>query len=75
MLDELCSFFGENQVMYGSDWPNSDLMGPYEELLNVVRQYFTAKGPAIAEKFFWRNSVAAYRWLKRDANQPQLNHA
>jgi len=75
MLDELCSFFGENQVMYGSDWPNSDLLAPYEQLLNVVRQYFTAKGPMIAEKFFWRNSVAAYRWVKRDRNQPQLNHA
>jgi L-fuconolactonase len=75
MLDELCSFFGENQLMYGSDWPNSDLLAPYELLLHVVRQYFTAKGPTIAEKFFWRNSVAAYRWVKRDRNQPQLNHA
>jgi L-fuconolactonase len=75
MLDELSSFFGENQLMYGSDWPNSDLLAPYEQLLNVVRQYFTAKGPVIAEKFFWRNSVAAYRWVKRDANQPQPNHA
>lgn len=75
MLDELSNFFGENQLMYGSDWPNSDLMAPYELLLHVVRQYFTAKGPTIAEKFFWRNSAAAYRWLKRDANQPQPNHA
>ena len=75
MLNELSGFFGEDQLMYGSDWPNSDLLAPYQQLLNLLRQYFTAKGSTIAEKFFWRNSVAAYRWIKRDANQPQLNHA
>ena len=33
-------------------------------------EYFTGKGQAAAEKFFWKNSVAAYRWVKRDASQP-----
>ncbi len=69
-LDELFGIFGEDRVIYGSDWPNSDTWGPYPLELKIVREYFTAKGPAVAEKFFWKNSMAAYRWVKRDARQP-----
>jgi hypothetical protein len=32
-----------------------------------------AKGRDVAEKYFWKNSIAAYRWVKRDASQPQLS--
>ncbi len=64
-LDELFGIFGENRVIYGSDWPNSDTWGPYPLVLKIVREYFTAKGPAVAEKFFWKNSVAAYRHAGR----------
>ena len=28
-----------------------------------------------AEKYFWKNSLAAYRWRKRDPAQPQLGAA
>ena len=72
-LDELWDIFGEDRLMYGSDWPNSDHWAPYPQVLNVVREYFSSKGPAVAEKFFWKNSSAAYRWVKRDANQPGSN--
>jgi predicted TIM-barrel fold metal-dependent hydrolase len=64
-LDELFGIFGEDRVIYGSDWPNSDTWGPYPLVLKIVREYFTAKGPAVAEKFFWKNSVAAYRHAGR----------
>jgi L-fuconolactonase len=70
-LEELWDIFGENRLLYGSDWPNSDLWVGYAEQLDVLRQYFIAKGTIIAEKFFWRNSVAAYRWQKREATQPE----
>jgi len=69
-LDELWDIFGEDRLMYGSDWPNSDHWAPYPQVLNVVRDYFTSKGIAVAEKFFWKNSGAAYRWVKRETSQP-----
>jgi L-fuconolactonase len=72
-LDELWNIFGPDRLLYGSDWPNSDHWGSYAEVLSVVREYFTAKGPAVAEQYFWKNSLAAYRWVKRDASQPQLS--
>lgn len=74
-LDELWDLFGPDRLLYGSDWPNSDQWGPYPLVLSVVREYFTSKGPAVAEKFFWKNSVAAYRWVKRDPTQPPLGAA
>lgn len=70
-IDELFGIFGEDRVLYGSDWPNSDGWAPYPQVLQVVREYFMAKGQAVAEKYFWKNSVAAYRWKKRDPSQPQ----
>jgi L-fucono-1,5-lactonase len=74
-LDELWEIFGEDRLIYGSDWPNSDLWAPYPQVLKIVREYFTGKGPEIAEKFFWKNSIRAYRWVKREAEQPQVSPA
>ena len=69
-LDKLFDIFGADRVVYGSDWPHSDNWGLYQEGLAVVREYFMAKGTEVAEKYFWRNSIKAYRWIKRDNGQP-----
>jgi L-fuconolactonase len=61
-LDELWSLFGPDRVIYGSDWPVSERRAPYAGVLKVVMDYFTAKGEDAAEKYFWKNSRAAYRW-------------
>ncbi len=71
-LDELFGIFGEDRVVYGSDWPNSEPLGPYPDILSIVQKYFNAKGRAVAEKYFWKNSVAAYRWVHRHPSQPKL---
>ncbi|MEZ5402605.1 MAG: amidohydrolase family protein [Bryobacteraceae bacterium] len=71
-LDELFGVFGEDRVLYGSDWPNSEPLGPYPDIIAIVQKYFAAKPRAVAEKYFWKNSVAAYRWVHRDASQPKL---
>ena len=70
-LDEFWDIFGQDRLIYGSDWPNSDLWASYPQVLKLAREYITSKGPEAAEKFFWKNSVRAYRWVKRDAGQPQ----
>jgi L-fuconolactonase len=70
-LDQLSDIFGEDHLIFGSDWPNADNWAPFETVLSIVRGYFTGKGRAAAEKYFWKNSVAAYRWIRRDPSQPQ----
>jgi L-fuconolactonase len=72
-LDQLWDIFGEDRLIYGSDWPNSDQWAEYPKGFRVVHEYFMSKGVPAAEKYFWKNSVAAYRWVKRDAGQPSLS--
>jgi predicted TIM-barrel fold metal-dependent hydrolase len=74
-LDELCGIFGEDRVIYGSDWPNSDQWAPYDQVLRVVSGYFAAKDRVTAEKYFWKNSIAAYGWVKRAPEQPPAGSA
>jgi len=69
-LDQLWEVFGEDRLIYGSDWPNSDHIETYPQELTLVREYLLSKGRAAAEKVFWKNSVAAYRWIRRDPSQP-----
>jgi L-fuconolactonase len=69
-LDHLVATFGEDRILFGSDWPNSDGVAPVDTVFAVANEYFLTKPRAIAEKYFWKNSVAAYKWIKRDPSQP-----
>ena len=69
-LDALWDIFGEDQVLYASDWPNSDHHATYAETFTIVRDYVQGKGRKASEKFFCKNSVAAYRWRRRVPDQP-----
>jgi len=71
-LDQLVGIFGEDRILFGSDWPNSDGVAPIDKVVGVVREYFAAQPPAVAEKYFWRNSVSAYKWIKREPSQPAV---
>jgi L-fuconolactonase len=64
-LDELWQAFGPDRVMYGSNWPVSDKLSPYETVFKVVQRYVSAMGGDAADKFFRVNSKACYRWLNR----------
>ena len=66
-LDTLFDLFGADRVVYGSNWPVSDRVAPYATVHRVVAEYFAGKDRATAEKYFWRNSRAAYRWVSRGA--------
>lgn len=64
-LDPLWETFGVDRLVYGSNWPVSDLLAPYPTVVQVVREYFRTKGIEATERYFWKNSVAAYKWIDR----------
>ncbi|NKB70372.1 MAG: amidohydrolase family protein [Candidatus Latescibacteria bacterium] len=64
-LDAMWDAFGEDRLVYGSNWPVSERSGDYRRGIDIVKAYFADKGEAAYEKYFWRNSQAAYRWLER----------
>ena len=70
-IDEIVDVFGMDRVLYGSDWPNGDQWLPVPVGFKIVHEYFTGKGQEAAEKYFWRNSVKAYKWVKRTPRQVQ----
>jgi len=69
-LDEIWETFGPDRLLFASDWTNSEPMGTFGETLRLVQEYFTQKGPDAVEKFFWKNSLAIYKWVKRAPAQP-----
>jgi L-fuconolactonase len=71
-IDEMWEVFGEDHLIYGSDWPNSDIWAEYPVELKIVKAYFATRGQAASEKYFWKNSLAAYKWVHREASQPKL---
>lgn len=71
-LDRLYEIFGEDRVLFGSDWPNSDGVAPVSKVLGLVKDYFAGKPRSVQEKYFWKNSVHAYKWVRRAPSQPTL---
>lgn len=61
VLDALWDAFGEDRVIYGSNWPVTNVRITYGEHLKLIRDYVAGKGEAAANKLFWKNAVRAYR--------------
>ena len=62
--------FGAARVVFGSDWPNAVGVSEVPDTVALVREYFSGKSRQAAEKYFWKNSLAAYKWVKRSPDQP-----
>ena len=71
-LDAIWDVFGDDHILFGSDWPNSDHVAPIADTFAIVHEYISRKPPAVAEKYFWKNSIAAYKWRRRTPDQPTL---
>jgi len=71
-LDALWGTFGEDHVLFGSDWPNSDHVAPFADTISIVRAYISRKPHIAQEKYFWKNSISAYHWHRRKPDQPAL---
>jgi L-fuconolactonase len=71
-LDYLFQTFGEDRLIFGSDWPNSVAAVNLTTIVQIAQDYFYSKGFAVAEKYFWKNSIAAYKWVRREYAQPTL---
>ncbi len=71
-FDQIFDTFGENRLLFGSDWPNEHAVDNLPAIVQIVREYFAAKGAAAAEKYFWKNSLAVYKWKRRDPSQPRI---
>lgn len=65
VLEAVWKPFGEDRLIYGSNWPVSDRAADYSAVLQIVTDFFTGKGKVAAEKFFAKNAKVAYRYPDR----------
>jgi predicted TIM-barrel fold metal-dependent hydrolase len=69
MLGFMWDIFGEDRVVYAGGWPGS--LTKMKAELRILQAWFHTKGTTASEKFFWKNSAGAFRWVKREPGQPQ----
>jgi len=68
-LDRLWETFGEDRIFFGSDWPNSDSVAAYGDTFSVAERYIATRSLAAQQKYFWKNSIAFYKWRPRTPEQ------
>jgi predicted TIM-barrel fold metal-dependent hydrolase len=69
-LEYLFEAFGEDRVMFGTDYPNSYGVATISEEVGLMQQFYATKTRAQQEKYFWQNSSKIYKWVKRADDQP-----
>ncbi|MEK6261394.1 MAG: amidohydrolase family protein [Planctomycetota bacterium] len=65
VLDAVWKAFGDDRVIYGSNWPVSERAADLATVQKIVMEYARGRGAAALEKFSIRNARAAYRWPDR----------
>lgn len=61
VLEVLWSRFGQDRLVYGSNWPCTKNTGSYASFVALVDQFVGAKGQDAREAYYWKNAAAAYR--------------
>ena len=59
-LDVLWQAFGEDRLVFASNWPVSSPYAPLSTVLGIVQAYFADKGAPASDKFFAANAKVAY---------------
>ena len=62
-VEHAANCFGEDRLIFGSDWPVCLLAGSYGEIKNALEACLAKLGPQVREKAFGVNAKAAYRLL------------
>ncbi len=64
-LDILWNAFGDDRLIYGSDWPVSERAADYKTQQKIVLDYVSQRGRDATRQFFATNAQAAYKWVER----------
>jgi L-fuconolactonase len=66
VLDLLWELFGEDRLIYGSNWPVTLLRTDFATHQELCLAYVRQKGQSALDKVFWRNAQKAYRFELRN---------
>lgn len=60
-LDVVMDAFGENRVLFGSDWPVCNLAASYQQVCGILESYLMGKPEALQNKVWYENTRQFYR--------------
>ena len=60
IFDTVFDAFGEDRVIYGSNWPVTARGGSYLEQLEIIYNHFAPKGGIVLRKLFAENAIQFY---------------
>lgn len=66
-IDVVWNAFGDDRVIYGSNWPVSENAADYETLQRIVMEYAAERGDEATAKFCSKNAALAYKWISSEA--------
>lgn len=64
-IDIVWDSFGEDRLIYGSNWPVSNRFASLATVQALVYDYFSEKGKGPLNKVFSENARRVYRWVDR----------
>lgn len=66
VLDAIWQMFGPERLLYGSNWPVSELFAPLATVQGIVEDYFRSQGQQAMAQVSSLSGRAAYRWAARE---------
>jgi L-fuconolactonase len=60
-FDVLMTAFGEDRLIWGSNWPVIGLHGTFEAQIAIAEEYLAAFGKDVRDKVMFRNALGFYR--------------
>jgi len=61
ILDLAYATFGEDRLIYSSDWPVTERTDDYTSVVELTKSYFVTKGKSVARKVFFENAKRFYK--------------
>ena len=60
-IDTIYANFGEDYMLYGSDWPVCQVAAKYEQVLAIVKHWLAKHPDVNPEKIFAQNAIKVYK--------------
>lgn len=60
-IDTIYENFGEDYMLFGSDWPVCQVAAKYEQVLGIVQDWLTKHSKVNPDKLFYQNAIKVYK--------------
>lgn len=60
ILEHCWNCFGQERLVFASNWPACELGGSYSDAFHVLESFFRARGGVVSDRYFRRNALEIY---------------